>query len=340
MTWLTWRQLRVQAVAVYAVVLAVVVVLAVTGPRIADLASGVSIYDLLSRNDRRLYYTGIVLLAVAPQVIGIFWGAPLVARELESGTHRLVWNQSVTRSRWLASRLGGAVLLAAAAVGALSLAVTWWASPLDGSQSSTQGSLPSRVTPVSFAMRGIVPVGYVVFALALATATGLVLRRTLPAMAVTLALIVAAQVAVPLFVRPHLVTPYEKSVGYSREHVTGIRGGPDGRAEEVSVNAGAAGSWIISEQTVDAHGGASGLPTWFVECLPKPPPPRAPQVVRVPAESIDQCFARLDAAGYRQHVVYQPPSRFWALQRAETAFYLVLSGLLAAFCFWRIRRVS
>ena len=57
-------------------------------------------------------------------------------------------------------------------------------------------------------------------------------------------------------------------------------------------------------------------------------------------ESIDQCSARLDAAGYRQHVVYQPPSRSWALQWTGAAFHLVLSGPLAAFCFWRIRRVS
>lgn len=57
-------------------------------------------------------------------------------------------------------------------------------------------------------------------------------------------------------------------------------------------------------------------------------------------ESIDQCSARLDAAGYRQHVVYQPSSRSWALQWTGTAFHLVLSGLLAVRCFWRIRRVS
>ena len=46
------------------------------------------------------------MVALAPAVIGAFWGAPLVARELEAGTHRLVWNQSVTRTRWLATKLG------------------------------------------------------------------------------------------------------------------------------------------------------------------------------------------------------------------------------------------
>jgi len=36
-----------------------------------------------------------------PALLGIFWGAPLIARELETGTCRLAWNQSVTRTRWL-----------------------------------------------------------------------------------------------------------------------------------------------------------------------------------------------------------------------------------------------
>ena len=52
-----------------------------------------------------------------PALIGLFWGAPLIARELEAGTHRLVWNQSVTRGRWLAVKLGLIGLAAAAATG-------------------------------------------------------------------------------------------------------------------------------------------------------------------------------------------------------------------------------
>ena len=74
-------------------------------------------YDLLTSNDRLLFNGGIAVLAVAPAVIGIFWGAPLVARELETGTYRLAWNQSVTRGRWLAAKLGFSVLATAVAVG-------------------------------------------------------------------------------------------------------------------------------------------------------------------------------------------------------------------------------
>ena len=49
---------------------------------------------------------GTGLAYVVPAVIGIFWGAPMIAREIEAGTYRLVWTQSITRTRWLVSKLG------------------------------------------------------------------------------------------------------------------------------------------------------------------------------------------------------------------------------------------
>jgi hypothetical protein len=168
--WLSWRQLRIQAAAAAVGVAAAAIVLAVTGPHLADLSGNV--FDQLTRGDRWLYNAGVVVLAVAPAVLGAFWGAPLVARELEAGTHRLVWTQSVTRRRWLATRLGLALLTAAVVMGVLALAVTWWAAPLDGLQSDTRGSLPARLTPVVFGMRGIVPVAYGVFAVALGVRPG------------------------------------------------------------------------------------------------------------------------------------------------------------------------
>ena len=57
----------------------------------------------------QLKFAGCVLVAL-PALVGAFWGAPLVARELESGTYRLAWAQSVTRTRWLAVKLAVAGL--------------------------------------------------------------------------------------------------------------------------------------------------------------------------------------------------------------------------------------
>src|SRR4029078_5669851 len=93
----------------------------------------------------------------------------------------------------------------------LTLAVTWWSQPLDGALSSTHGSLPARLTPVSFAMRGVVPIGYAVFGGVLGATLGAVLRRSLPAMAVTLAVLIFVQIAVPTWIRAHLITTAEQT---------------------------------------------------------------------------------------------------------------------------------
>ncbi|HEX6756016.1 MAG TPA: hypothetical protein VF109_08725 [Mycobacteriales bacterium] len=332
MTWLTWRQFRTQAAAVYAAVVAFVIVLAITGPRLLELSRAYpdTLFDHLTAADQRLFNAGLVALVLAPALIGAFWGAPLIARELETGTSTLAWTQSVTRTRWLATKLGILALAAAAAAGVLSLAVSWWAAPLDGATGSQRGSLPARLTPVSFAMRGVVPVGYAVFALVLGVAAGLVVRRAVPAMAVTLALFAFVQIAVPLWVRPHLVPPARQTVTIS-DHLDGImRSGPDDPFI-ITARTGDRGDWVLSNRTVDATGRPAAVPSWFIDCLPE-------QGAGPTKVDIRSCVARLDDLGYRQLLVYQPASRFWALQWAETGMFLGTSALLAAFCFWWTRR--
>jgi hypothetical protein len=341
MTWLTWRQFRAQAVVVYAALAGFAVVLAVTGPRLARLARlDQSVFDHLTRADRDLFYVGIVVLAAVPGLLGAFWGAPLVARELEMGTHRLVWNQSVTRGRWLAAKLGCAVLASALGVGVLTWLVTWWSHPIDGALSSTHGSLPSRLTPVSFAMRGVVPVAYGVFAVVLGVLIGTVLRRSLVAMALTLAVFTALQVVVPLWVRPHLAAPVRAHITISRATLDGIESSGPGTPLRLQVHTAGRGDWLLSNQTVDAAGRAVALPSWMSDCLPPPPAPGTPTPTRVAADGdpLGGCLDRLSAEGYRQLVVYQPASRFWRLQWTESGLYLGLSALLAGASFVMIRR--
>src|SRR5689334_3151653 len=120
MTWLTWRQLRLPVAVVYALVGAACVWLALTGPELARLArTSDDLFGALTSTDRLLFNGGIAVLALAPALLGVFWGAPLVARELESGTYRLDWNQSATRGRWLATKLVVTVAATAVAVRAL-----------------------------------------------------------------------------------------------------------------------------------------------------------------------------------------------------------------------------
>ncbi len=337
MIWLTWRQNRAQLLAAGAAVAVVAVVAGWTGRRLADLVTTSDTgYDLLTETDVALFFAGVVMMAVIPALIGAFWGAPMVAHELETGTYRLVWNQSVTRTRWLATRLGLTALAAAAVTGLLSLAVTWWSGPIDGVVGARTGSLPTRLTPVTFAMRGAAPVAYTLFALVLGVVIGAVVRRTVPAMALTLALFLAVQIAVPLWVRPHLATPANATIAMDRSTFDGLsRHGPDGPVT-MTARALARGDWILSNTTVDAAGAAVELPSWFKECMV----PAGPSGERVAAEGqrpLESCLARLTAEGYRQRLVYQPADRFWTLQWRESALFVAAAAALAAVGLWWVR---
>lgn len=96
------------------------------------------------------------LVFVVPGVLGMFWGAPLIAREFETGTFRLAWTQGTTRTRWLAVKLGVVGVASMAAAGLLSLMTSWWSSPI----------WTVNQNPFSHFHNGdIAPVGYVAFAL-------------------------------------------------------------------------------------------------------------------------------------------------------------------------------
>ena len=219
---LTWLQFRAQAVTAAAALAAFAVLLVATGPHLASLyaASGLSGCqrgcEQLADNFQQglyggtywdLYLTGIVLILLAPAVIGLFWGAPLIARELETGTSALAWNQSITRTRWLAVKLALIGLAAIAVTEGLSLMQAWWAAPIGravGQGGNTYLAM-NRYSSLVFATHGITPLGYAAFGFALGVTAGALIRRTVPAMAVTLAIFAAIQVAMPLWIRPNLI---------------------------------------------------------------------------------------------------------------------------------------
>ena len=334
MIWLTWRQFRAAGAMMAAALAALAVILAVTGPGLADdystgiaacTAQGGDCSDFVDRffQDHRntgLAVTSVVL--VLPALIGIFWGAPLIARELEAGTHRLVWNQSVTRTRWLAVKLGLVGLAAIAVAGLGSLAVDWWSDPID--KAAVAAENVSRIEPLLFGARGIAPIGYAAFAFALGVTLGMLIRRTIPAMALTLAIFVGLQVAMPELVRPHLITPTRATVEITPSNVDEFifLGGPNGPLQ-VGAQAAEKGAWVLSSHTVDASGravdtitGHRSLSPTSGPCAPPEEPPA--QQAEGPGEDLAPCLAELTRLGYRQRVTYQPASHFWPLQWRET----------------------
>jgi ABC-type transport system involved in multi-copper enzyme maturation permease subunit len=355
MIWLTWRQSRTQVSVIAAAVAALAVVLAATGPHLFDVHHlyASTFLDRINTSsiDRALYIVGVVLTNVAPAVIGAFWGAPLIAREFEAGTHRLIWNQSVTRTRWLATKLGMVMLAALVVTGLLSLAVTWWSSPIDASVGKGQSAGPfslNRMYPLVFSARGVVPLGYAAFAVVLGVTIGLVLRRSVAALAITLVAVIAIQIAMPLVVRAHLIAPVRVTTAITMSNLRGLMiGAPEAELAggnnlvpmRLHVEVGAAGDWHLTNQTIDTAGKVQEkLPAWVVACGGGPPPSGSQADQQRQTADQQACLTRLSDAGYRQVVTYQPASRFWGLQWRETGLFVVFTLLLTGFCFWRIRR--
>jgi hypothetical protein len=148
----------------------VAVVLAITGPHLAHVYDAFESSCKLARDcttapnpvlnsDKALQSALPFIVAIVPAVVGVFFGAPLIARELETGTFRLVWTQSVTRKRWLGAKLGLVGIFATAIGGLLTWIVDWWTSPLDAVNQD-------RFGVVNFTVHGIAPIGYAAFAFA------------------------------------------------------------------------------------------------------------------------------------------------------------------------------
>jgi hypothetical protein len=342
--WLTWRQYRTQLLVAVGALAILAIILLISGLSLAHLYS-TSVGTCQAHNDcssakaaflqhDSFLQTALgVLLIVVPGIVGVFWGAPLVARELETGTYRLAWTQSVTRTRWLAAKVGVIGLTGMAVAGLLSLMVTWWSVPFD------------RVTMnpfASFDERDIVPIAYAAFAFALGVTIGVLTRRVLPAMATTAVAFVATRLAVFLWVRPNLNAPLHATV----PDVIG--------ASPVSPNPR---DWITATQTINSAGRVigenglvgSGLRIGFgktqgvtvggVGSCPNIKFPPVAAHINGPGPAGPLLAQRcVDQLGVRDLLTYQPGGRYWTFQGYEFAIFILLALLCVGFCFWWIRR--
>jgi hypothetical protein len=351
---LTWRQFRLQFAVACVLLLSVAIVFITTRGHLNYLYTvyakanaacvtnpgcpGVGIS--LSKLDQLLELIGTALVVV-PALVGVFWGAPLIAREFESGTHRLAWTQSITRTRWLASKLGVVGLASVAVTGLLSLLVTWWSSPIDNAHQNRFGS-------GLFGERNVAPLGYAAFGFALGVVAGLVIRRTLPAMATTMVAFLAVRLAFTYAVRPNIFSPRHKTLALDPNNM-GFGSNNGGPATLMPNPPNLPNAWIYSMRVVDnaGHGLTSQVVATTCPSLPFPgagggPPPGSGTRVRVTApdgvqNTLHDCVTKIGAT-YHELVTYQPANRYWTLQWGETAVYLAAALALAGFCFWCIRR--
>jgi hypothetical protein len=348
MIWLAWRQFRLPAAVTIATLAVIAIVLAITGSNLHHVydiykthlatcrAAGGSCDQLTNgflNHDHHLFQWLGTLLVAIPGVIGVFWGPPLLARELEEGSHRLAWTQSVTRTRWLGTKLALVGVAAMATAGLFSLMVTWWASPIDH---VTMDRFSSEI----FSERGVTPIGYAAFAFALGVTLGVVIRRTLPAMFVTLVGFVLIRKLMIAFARPHLIGATHLSVPLSAASNVGFNNSPTGGVSFMANGVNVPNALVVSNHLVDKSGhvpASSVLQQFFQTACPQiATPPAGTRGGPVGPSAFNECVARMSVQ-FHESVAYIPASRYWDLQFAETGAFLVLAIVLVAFCFWWIR---
>ena len=348
MLWLSFRQFRTQALVATATLAGLAVVVVIVGSQLlADFHANVSACTgSTCGNAANSFVDKYTLMAswldalvlVVPGLIGIFWGAPLVGRELESGTFRLAWTQSVSRARWTITKL---VLLGSggmAVAGLCSLLVTWWSSPFD----FVVGAGPFA----HFDTHGVVPIAYAAFAFAVGVAAGAVIRRTVAAMGAALAVFAVVRVAVVEWVRPHLMAPLTMRSPFTMT---------DPRRVQVGVHL-PPGAWVMTQSVVNragqaVHGGASGF---AVNPLTAVGPagvnipgvgscpnlkPAAAQVsdLQEAGGLVARCVDQLHLSNV---VTYQPASRYWPFQAYESLIFCGLAIAVGAFTVWWVRRLN
>jgi hypothetical protein len=156
----------------------------------------------------------------------------------------------------------------------------------------------------------VAPVAYSVFAFAVGAAAGVLVRRVLPAMAITLAVYLPLRLWVQSL-RAHFDTPLQISY----------------QAFGTSPRAGL-GDWIVQSRIVDGAGRTVSDQTVLTNCGVGP---------KVPKHDVLGCLA---AHGYHQLDAYQPASRFWAFQGIESAIFLGLAAVLLLLTFYWVTRRS
>ncbi|HEX4015955.1 MAG TPA: hypothetical protein VHX15_04400 [Frankiaceae bacterium] len=307
MSWVLWRQHRAQGAVAAIALAAYAILLWITGVHMAnEFHSALASCRTNGTCDELNLFSGdgaiidlVNLSAAVPLLMGLFWGVTGIGREIDSGTHLLVWMQSVRRRDWLRGKI--TLLLVAAAVwgAGVTAIVTWWS----GTLNSLDGN---RFDPGKFDVQGIMPVAFALFGVSLGLAAGAVLRRVLPALAVTVVGFVAVRLIVVTYIRPYyqaakvLVQPLSKDQSVP------------------------SGSWIITRDIVQNGQSVSSKLSFPAECL-----------TPTSRQASDACLTR---HGFASAVKFQPASRYWTFQWIESGVFVALAAILIAVAVIAVRR--
>jgi hypothetical protein len=313
-TWLSWRLQRFEALLATLMLVAVAAALVPIGLHIAsvyragDLGACVGVQrggcsSAVAAFTNRFEQLGGLFgwFNLLPGLLGVMLAIPFVV-DFEQGTFRLAWTQSVTRRRWLTTRLATIVVAGLLGTAALVALFTWWRSPFD--------QLRGRMDPDGFDFEGTVAFAYTLFAAGLVLAIGVVVRRA----AATFAAAFIGWLVVRLAIQNGLRSHYLPAV---RKIWPASSSGPD-----------LSRAWVLNQQPVNSHGQPIANLLALLRSCSRP--------TADPGLQFGQACAR--HKGVFNEALYQPASRFWAFQGIETAIFAALAISLFAFAAWWVMR--
>jgi hypothetical protein len=317
--WVSWRRYRTSLVAAVALLAVVALYLVIRGLQIRSAYASVLACTPRSAPNCQFaldnfqnHYGDIglagALLVWVPAVIGAFAGAPLLAREFETGTFRFAWTQGVGRLRWLVSLLVPGALGVAVLSAALGGLVRWYEQPL------LQSGVHRRLDTSVFPLTGLAVVGWGLLAFALGVLAGLVARRAVPALVATLAVWTGLAFLTAVVLRDRYLTPLNTRLEQLQASDRGLQqwwSSSGHRVSDAEVNQ------VLQAIGVQANGGGFQA---HVGSAPKDP------------------IQYLAEHGYTAWTSYQPDHRYWTFQWIEFGWLAVLSLALLGTTLWLVRR--
>jgi hypothetical protein len=322
MAWVTWRQHRAALVSVAGLLATLSLYLWISGLHLHHIystaiacrpVSSLLCADQISSfNGADGFLSNGLVLQVVPALIGVFLGAPLLAREMESGTFRFAWTQGFGRWRWALAKLIGLAVVVSAATGALSALISWYYQPYFGVSNQHLGlNVLSPFAPGLFDLRQATLAAWTLMAFAIGALSGMMIRRVVPAIVAALAIYAGLGVAAGAFFREHYLAPLvtTKLNVFATAWVLNQRWTTKG---------GAAVSQSVLSRVLQGGGsqvaGKGGVPQSLTS------------------------WRYLVRHGFTQWTTYQPSNRFWPFQLIEGGWLLALSVVLISVTVWLIRR--
>ena len=313
MAWVTWRQHRLAVAGVVAALGAVAVYLYITGEQLRH-------QSFISYGAGPVLSITAVLFQAIPPLIGAFVGAPVLARELETGTFRFTWTQGFGRARWTVATLAPLALAVTAAAGAFGFLFSWSYGPqINGNP------ILSPLAATTFDLHEVALAAWTLAAFAIGAVAGVLIRRVVPAMFATLVAWSGLAIVTGAFLRLAL----RGAVGH--QELQPARWCLD---REPALDPGRQAGQPLHRRPGAAEDRRNGG-----RARPLGPGPRGGRPIRAGARPGKRESGAISPAP-RHYATDDVPagSRFWPFQWIEGGWLLALSLLLLTAAVWLVHR--